>query len=146
MNSFAHKNQLRQEWLDRLRAGDDKQIKDGNLETDEGVCAIGLAVRILQEYGFVKKLPDEMNYQDLNRVGRYFGLSARMVGLTIHLNDDQKLSFKQIADSVEDWAVVRPFKPRPPSGKEPPPYSNHMQKRKTTGPVVISEQGAGHVA
>jgi hypothetical protein len=91
---------LRLEWLARLRAGKDKQIR-GQFEDDkDGVCAVGLAVRILEEHGIASKVL-ATGYI----VRKRFGMSDRMVHKIMVLNDSGK-SFPEIADVLEKMRIT----------------------------------------
>jgi hypothetical protein len=92
---------LRLEWLARLRAGEDKQIR-GNYEDGKGgVCAIGLADRILAEHGI------KSAWVRMGKLHSYFGITLGDEGRIMELNDYQRWSFPMIADYVEKLPIKK---------------------------------------
>src|SRR5262245_4390537 len=90
---------LRAEWLTRLRMGKDKQIRGKYSDDKGGVCAIGLADRILSDHGLKYPLAR------MRKLHAFFGITRVAEGYIMELNDRRGWSFAMIADYIEKLPV-----------------------------------------
>lgn len=99
------KRELRDKWIEALRSDRFDQTS-GTLERDGAYCCLGVLCVVAEEIGFAKAARGHCN--DPNRLkGAY--LKAQPVNdqvgdfddKLVALNDDQRLSFPQIATWIE---------------------------------------------
>jgi len=86
-------------WLQALRSGEYKQYTGSMVGPEpKCYCALGLGLKLT---GFFK------TRRFLSSAGPYLethlGLNAPQRARIVIMNDDEKLSFDQIADTVEKW-------------------------------------------
>lgn len=102
-------NDIKTKWIAALKSGNYKQ-GSGTLRSDKNeFCCLGVLCDVVDPSGWChldKDTPDL--YYHLGTTGtlsqemkRTYGLSSTNVGILIDLNDNQKLSFTEIAEYIE---------------------------------------------
>jgi|SRR5215472_9687548 len=92
---------LRLEWLTRLRAGKDRQIRGQYEDGKGGVCAMGLADLILSEHGLKHRSAK------MRKLHAFFGITSAAEEHIMELNDRRGWSFAMIADYIEKLPMRR---------------------------------------
>jgi len=87
----------RKQWLAALRSGEYKQNRGSNVGADGSYCALGLALKLS---GFYKVVGMKSTSRHLET---HYGLSDGGRWYVIHMNDNKKLSFPEIADRMEEF-------------------------------------------
>ena len=119
-------NRNAKRWIKALRSGKYKQtqkhLRDADLDTDEpGYCCLGVACDLYaqthkrgawDEYGSFVIGDIEEDSELPDRVAKWLGIKSTLgynsvTGLSlIHLNDDDGLTFAEIADHIEQYQDV----------------------------------------
>jgi hypothetical protein len=120
--NIATKEELRAEWIRRLRSGEYKQGKFALRKNNDKYCCLGVACIVysdlveelhwetdhLGRYCFIDRdAKESVTGTLLSKVAKAFGMkpsgrpkNSKVAGL-ISLNDDEELSFLEIADRLE---------------------------------------------
>lgn len=105
ISTQEQRNNLRR-WIDALRSGEYKQVR-GFLYSPSGYCGLGIAARLFESARLDRR---EFRYAELENLLLLNGSAIYGdVGICVHINDDEELSFNEIADIIEDYLNLLVF-------------------------------------